>query len=321
MTAQKRIVELQRLSSDRSRAALARERVSRISERLAEQWDIKFYEAGDLGSHLSRASTDPDITAYWKAYDSVADALKRGAKRTVVDQIEGALYAAIAAPSVFGPVTSQRRALILDSIAFCIGLVEHLDISGPLLDVGCHTGFVANALANELPNSITGIDPSSASIAAGQRHPSRNARVTLELASLPWVSDSRFELLIAIDSMPLEPAMAAQFLRGVSAKLSDGGVALLTSMHWINAKVDRMRAQLKAAGLSFGYADVAGGYMGLPPQFEAEIVVVLVKGGDSRYPRRISEEAEAHWAKFRSYANDPRTLRSEKTQAFHRAIR
>ena len=44
-------------------------------------------------------------------------------------------------PELLGPVTSQRRHLLLDGIAAAIGLARYLGLDGDILDIGCHAGI------------------------------------------------------------------------------------------------------------------------------------------------------------------------------------
>ena len=110
-------------------------------------------------------------------------------------------------------------------------------------------------------------------------------------------------------------------MKAISGLLHPGGVAVVMSMGWVDANPDQLRRQLRVAGLGFGYADVAGGFGDIPAIFEAEGIVVLLKGGGSAYPRKIKPLMESEWRLFRDYANAPGRLPREKTQAFERGLR
>jgi len=250
---------------------------------LTEEWGIAFCSDKTLEDLLPRTEIPGPIADYWFAHDQVAEALKRNAIASV-DQLTAILHNALADPAVLGPVTSSRRALILDGIALAIGLAERLGLNGPVLDVGCHAGFVTQSLARELGRDTVGIDPSTRAVEEGRRRLTVEPNLRLLVGGIPWDTAERFELVLAIDSMPDEPTEMGQFLRGIGAVLSPGGIAIVVSMHWIGATVERLRVHLKAAQLGFAYADVVGGYMGLPPSFETEGVVVFIKGGNQKYP-------------------------------------
>jgi SAM-dependent methyltransferase len=306
---------LERTGAARQSIALLPEQVRALDEQLAHSWNIDFLQAAGL-DHLI-----PADSPYWQAHGAVCDAKMTGVSHAVVEQREAKLYDAIASSSAMGPATSQRRALILDAIAMAAGLVKALDIKGPILDAGCHVGFAASILAKMLPNEIAGIDPSQTSIETGRGHPSMDSRVSLYVGRLPWRTEKRFELALAISSMPSLKRGAGEFLRGVSDLLHDGGIAVTVSAWWHDADVDRVRAMLKVLRLGFGYADVVGGYQGMPLKFESEGVVILIKGGTRLFPRRVRAAMEAEWPLFQPYANDRSTALREKTQAFERAIR
>ena len=66
---------------------------------------------------------------------------------------------------------------------------------------------------------------------------------------------------------------------------------------------------------------VNDGAGGVPPQFEAEGVVVLLKGGTQKLPLNVSELMESEWPQFRKYANASTTSPNEKSQCYERAKR
>lgn len=315
MSVKERESVLERIGAARQIIALLPEQVKALDEQLAHGWEIDFLNAARLEDLV------PAESPFWQAHDAVAESMRMGASRAVVQALESKLYDAIANSSVLGPVTSQRRAMILDAVAITAGLVKALEIKGPILDAGCHVGFAASILAKILPNEIAGIDPSKAAIESGLSHPSMESRVDLHVSGLPWRTEKRFELVLAISSMPDLRRGGREFLRGISDVLIDGGISVIVAGWWHDADVERVRALLKASRMGFGYADVVGGYQGVPLQFESQGVVILVKGGTRVFPRRVGAAIEAEWPIFRDYANDRSTLFREKTQAFERAVR
>jgi SAM-dependent methyltransferase len=288
---------------------------------LAAVWGIAF--PGTVASWeelLPRSAHSPSVKRYIKAYDQVAQAMVRDDKRALA-AAEAQLYDALADPIILGPVTSQRRHLILDGICMAIGLARAISINSKIVDIGCHAGFVSTTLSECLGCSVVGIDPSDAAITLARSRSADMPRVEFYRAAMPWNVDSRFDFAIAIDSMPDGSGARAIFLRSLGDILVPGGVAIVSSMSWVNADIDVTRRQMRMAGLGFGYADVIGGYGEIPVQFEAEGVVVLLKGGRRRLPRNLRQLMENEWAQFRDYANKPSTLQSEKTQAFERSLR
>lgn len=312
---------LGRLQEDKGKIALDSSEVRSIDQILSAVWGIAF--PGTVASWeelLPRVAGCPAITRYHKAHDEVAEAMARRDKRATAGA-EARLYDALADPIILGPVTSQRRHLILDGICMAIGLARALRMNGAIIDVGCHAGFVSTTLSEYLDCDVVGIDPSHAAITLARSRSAGIPRVEFYRAAMPWKVDSRFDLAIAFDSMPMGSGVQAGFLRSLGDLLLPGGVAIVSSMSWVDADIDVTRRQMRRAGLGFGYADVVGGYGNIPVQFEAEIVVVLLKGGERRLPRDLGQLAENDWPQFRDYANAPSTLHSEKTQAFERSLR
>jgi hypothetical protein len=82
-----------------------------------------------------------------------------------------------------------------------------------------------------------------------------------------------------------------------------------------------MRRQLSSRKLGFVFADVVGGFGGMPNAFEAEGCLVLIKAGKLPLPSKLKAAMESDWISFGSYANNPVTKQREKTQSFKRAVR
>ncbi|WP_149536626.1 class I SAM-dependent methyltransferase [Siccirubricoccus phaeus] len=293
--------------------ALSRSEIFSLDRALAERWGIDFHEGEfDVWNLLGRAHDTAAVHRMRELFDEVVSG-----ERTE----DAEFYGAMAHPAVLGPMTSKRRHLILDVTALSIGLYRHLGLNGDVLDAGCHAGTVASLVAKALGCAVTGIDPVEEAIAFGHAHPARNPGVTLECASIPWSTDRRFAMVISSSAMPWSAPKSLPFLKSVSGLLQPGGVAVVMSVGWAEADPERVRRQLRAAGLGFGYADVAGGFGDIPAKFEAEGIVVLIKGGSSEYPRRIKTLMESEWHLFREYSNTPGRSAREKTQAFERALR
>jgi SAM-dependent methyltransferase len=312
---------LGRLQEDKGKIALDSSEVSSIDQTLAAVWGITFPGSVDSWEDLlPRSASCPAITRFNKAQDEVAEAMARGDKRAMAAAV-ARLYDALADPIILGPVTSQRRHLILDGICLCIGLARAIAINGAIADLGCHGGFVATTLAQYLDCYVVGIDPSDEAIMLACSRSASIPKVEFYRAAMPWKTDSRFDLAIAFDSMPEASGAKAAFLRSLGDMLIPGGVAIVSSMYWVDEDIDVTRRQMRMAGLGFGYADVIGGYGDIPVQFGAEIVVVLLKGGQRRLPRNLRQLAENDWPQFRDYANAVSTPLNEKTQAFQRSLR
>jgi SAM-dependent methyltransferase len=310
------------VQEDKGKIALSLSEVRSIDQLLATEWGIVFPgTAASWEDLLPPHSADtPAIERFNEAHDEVAEAITRSDKRAEASA-HTRLYDALADPIILGPVTSQRRHLILDGICMAIGLARSISINGAIVDVGCHAGFVGSILSGYLGCNVVGIDPSDPAIALARLKSAGMPKVEFRRAGMPWNVDLKFDLAIAIDSMPDGGAARAQFLRSLGNILVPGGVAIVSSMSWVDADIDVTRRQMKMAGLGFGYADVIGGYGEIPLQFTTIGVVVLLNGGGRTLPRNLRQLMQNEWPRFRDYANTPSTLQSEKTQAFERSLR
>jgi SAM-dependent methyltransferase len=312
---------LERLQAAKGKIALDSSEVRSIDQALAVGWSIAFPGAAASWEELvPRSAGGPAIKRYNEAYYDLVDAVERGDKRGT-DAAEARVYDTMADPIILGPVMSHRRHLILDSICMVIGLARAISMNGAIVDVGCHAGFVSIILREYLDCNVVGIDSSDKAIGLARSRSAGISKITFYRAAMPWKVDPRFDLAIAFDSMPRGSRAKAGFLRSLGDMLVPGGVAIISSMNWFDADINVTRRQTRMAGLGFGYADVIGGYGNIPVRFEAEMVVVLLKGGRRVLPRNWRELAENDWPQFRDYANAQATLHSEKTQAFERSLR
>lgn len=285
--------------------------LEQIDRALRDRWQVDFFETQlGLAEHVAHVATEGAASRYHTANKKAADNLKRGGSETAV-------YETMCDAELLGIVTSSRRAFLIDAISLAVAVVRELGLPGPILDAGCHAGIACDILAEVVENEIHGIDPLERAIDVARERV--GSKANFEVAAIPWVTSKRFDLVLAVDSMPSNIADRAHFLRGVSGVLNDGGVAVIASQHWANVDIQTLRRQLSSCQLGFGLADVVGGYSGAPTQFSAEGCLVFVKGGKVLPPGRLGAAMESDWGSFRDYANATNTLRSRKTQAFKRA--
>lgn len=316
------VSDLDRAGTDRLVVAIPLADVQKIDRALAERWGINYDESKrPLAEMLPMDSTDPAIQAYWDGYEAMADILRDGGTEVERQRADALHYGSLANDRILAPVTSQRRALLIDSIALTAGVLRTANFSGAVLDLGCHAGFCADVLADLAPNEIVGVDPCEPAIAYGRSKLRSGSRVSLDVAAVSGVEAGRFDVVLAIDAMPSGLRDGNEFLVGVGKALRSGGVAILVSMGWVNMDVTRLRAGLKRAGMGYAFADVMGGWMGAPPQFQVEIALVLTKGGSGVVPRDLAKRTESEWEYFKRFANSGTTAWREKTQAFERAYR
>jgi len=304
---------LSTLSESKRRVALSPDEVRRIDRLLAERWAVDFVDTRHgLEEHL-RGLPESD------ARDLGLEVFARAVSANSSAQGERLMYMAMSNLALCGIATSARRHFLIDAISLACGLYRALELSGPTLDVGCHIGILPDLTALTLGVPAVGIEPVSAAVTAGAAVLADRRDVQLVNAAVPWATESTFDLVTAIDSMPSGAGDRAVFLKGLGALLREGGVAVVTSTLWVGVDVSTLRRQLDLAGLGFGFADVVGGFGGMPTQFSVEGTACFIKGGKRRFPSNFKAESEREWESFREYANAKNTPAREKTQAFMRA--
>lgn len=305
--------QLVELAENKNKISLTAQEVRDVDQFLVDKWEVDCIE-----THLSLEQTldeldEPELRN--KAQKAYAEAV-RSLKKVGGD---APLYDAMADPKLCGLITSKRRHLILDSIAFVAAIARALDIKGAVLDVGCHVGIIPDALQSLISNPIVGLEPIASAVKVAEHRVSNSAQLQFFKGEIPWRTDQRFEMISAIDCMPPNPGDRGAFLRGLSDLLDDGGVAVVVSAYWVDAELDTLRRQLAMRKFGFGLADVVGGWGGMPSCIEAEGVVILIKGGKVKFPSKIRSEIERNWRSFAEYANSGQATSREMTQAFHRA--
>jgi SAM-dependent methyltransferase len=289
------------------------EDLRQIDEALVARWQIDFISTpATLLEYMEALPEGETRTRGLAAFK--ADVATRGGSSG-----EQNMYEAMADPQLCGLVTSSRRHYLLDAVAMAIALYRTLGLTGPILDVGCHVGVAPDLMAEILGVPVVGLEPVDAAVRIGSERLSGRPDVSIVHGAIPWQTDSKFQLITAIDSMPGNVGDRSVYLRGLSQVLDAGGIALIVSATWVQADVIVLRRQLEAAGLGFGFADVVGGYGGMPTAFNVEGCVCLIKGGKQPFPRKIGEVMESEWDRFKAYANSTTTPAREKTQAFMRS--
>jgi hypothetical protein len=99
----------------------------------------------------------------------------------------------------------------------------------------------------------------------------------------------------------------------VSELLEPNGLAIVVWLDWLEAAKTTLK-QLRRAALGFGYADVVGGFGGIPPHLEATRALVFLKGGHVELPPSVLEELSAReWnLHFRDYVDASKTCLSQR---------
>lgn len=298
---------------NKGQISILKSEAEKIDKILMERWKIDFMKTSEGFEALLEGIENPEIRKLGiSSYKEALRSLKAGGS-------EIAIYEAMCEPTLCGIFASKRRHLLIDSLALTLSIARKLDITGPILDVGCHVGIFPDILKEMLSNKIIGLEPISKAVETARIRVPESDQICFVKGEIPWISDRRFELITAIDSMPSSNGERGLYLRNLSSLLENGGIAIVVSQHWVEADIQILRRQLNSCGLGYGLADIIGGYGGMPTKFECEGCLVFVKGGKRNFPRGVRVLMESHWSAFQSYANAASTVMREKTQAFHRS--
>lgn len=304
----------QQLARDKMRLGLPLEEVRRIDRYLDDVWGITLPKSPAKWKRRLRELGKNGLAAeYWDLHDALARHYEIG--REPPAGLETVFYDTLADPRICGHVHSQKRTEILDAGCLLVHLVRTLKVSGPILDVGCHTGHHAHLLARETGAPVVGIDLSAKALETARVKTAGTTGLTYSDASLGDPSFAgKFEMLYAVRSIDLEDAN----LGLIASALKSGGVAVILTSEAPDDSPEALAA-IRDAGLGWGLSDVVGGWVGEERDYEAGPVLVLIKGESHQIPPDFLEQAESTWTQhFRDYANSPNTPWSEKTQAYCR---
>jgi SAM-dependent methyltransferase len=140
--------------------------------------------------------------------------------------------------------------------AFWSALIGHIEndsnpLPGVILDVGCHTGALLEALGRRFaPHGLFGIEPlSSARAAASRRLEGIAATVTLlDITEWDRVPTCAIDLIVSHEMLYLEPDVP-HFMRRIRRVLRPGGVAyVVLGCHSENPLWQTWKAPLIAMG-------------------------------------------------------------------------
>lgn len=303
----------EQIDKDKRVLALSLARVQRIDNCLQEDWGIGLPAHPDkLVDVLMDAAGTRLTEKYVELHDERLAYLEHD--QDVPTKLDTAFYDLIADARISGHIHSQKRTEILDATCLLIRLVEAFQITGPVLDVGCHTGYVASILANETGLPVHGIDLATKAIRTAQErfNGADGLSFGCESLSSPALTD-RFEMIYAMRSV--EPTI--ENARDVVRCLKLGGIAV-----WFCSGAPEYETLLefRDVGLGYGFGDVVGGYVGDGRGYEGNGVFVFVRGGSAQAPVSFCDDADTVWSKyFHHYANAPDTKSAEKTQAYARS--
>ncbi|MFP6769671.1 MAG: methyltransferase domain-containing protein [Planctomycetaceae bacterium] len=237
------------------------------------------------------------------------------------ESLERAFYDLVAEEPFSGFVHSHRRSVILDAAVLVDDLIEREVITGRVLDVGCHVGYLAAWLARRNAAVVVACDICRPALAAGRiRCQALGRRVEfVEADLLPAGGDGQFDLIVAVDVLPEDQESGLRGLRRLAAGLSDRGWLILSTGHPLDvawSPLSRVRETLREVGLGFVEAGCLGGVVAPGHEPLGQNVFVLRRGGREPLPDDCVDRARRGWPAFLDYAAGSRVADREKSQAW-----
>lgn len=315
MIIQSREEVCRKIVQDKFLLALPLEQMIAVDTYLKEEWGIKLPSDPDkFEKELLKAAGGKLRKDYNTLNDKQADYLNSG--EPVPPELEQKFYDLIADEKIAGLIHSKKRTFIIDAAALIISLIKNLNISGPVLDIGCSIGYHCGVVAKFAGLEIIGIDSSKKTISEAKRRNKNTAGIIFKATTIENEEFAeKFDLVCAIDSIEIDKAN----LTLISKTLQPNGIALLINDLEVFTSSEFKKA-LAIEDLGFGFADVTGGWIGEETGFEAKAVLVLIKGGSHPLPIDFKHQAESGWDNhFKDYANDKTNNKDQKTQAYCRA--
>jgi len=312
-----RLENLETLQRAPYRLHTSRETVKALDTFLSDSYGITepTTDAATRARLEAAAVQSRDARRLLQAMEQRYQAHHRG-RRT--EQDDARVYELMAVQPFLGWIHSLKRAYILDAAAALTALVQKLQISGPVLDVGCHAGYHANWLAKQTGVPVTGVDPAAQpigfanAVSSAQRLPATFQKVSLS----GFRSSESYEMVYSIDGPSWfrrhDPVIADFFNR----QLQVGG--LFVTVGDLSPPFASAMSLAGQYGLYPVLADVIGGWHG--DRFEGAPLLVFMKSDRGLPTAPDLDVFDAAWdARFIAYANHRDTPWREKTQAFFRA--
>lgn len=315
MTEQSREDVCKKVMQNKLLLALPLDQVMEIDTYLKKDWGIRLpSDPEKFEKELLKAAGSKLRKEYNSLYGKQENYLLSG--EPIPSALEQKFYDLIADEKIAGLIHSKKRTFILDAAALIVWLIKNLNISGPILDIGCSIGYHCGVVGKFTGFEITGIDSSKKSISEAIR---RNKNIAGTIFKATTIENEefveKFDFTYAIDSIEINKAN----LHLIFKSLKPNGIALLIDDLDVFTSSE-FKKTLASENLGFGFADVTGGWIGEETGFEAKTVLVLIKGGNHSLPIDLKQQAESGWDNhFKDYANDKTTREDQKTQAYCRA--
>ncbi len=300
-----------------------RQDLLRLDAELREAWGIDVGSLEDAGwwELLERECPVGLVDRFRERHRAYVSAEVGGGR--VSRSAEREFFDLVADERLLGRVHSHRRGVIIDTAAVVDDLVVARQITGPVLDAGCHAGYLAAWWARQAGLEVVGSDVSRPALELGRRRSAElGRRVELvEADLLPEGGEGRFELIVAVDVLPEEIEGGLAGLERLAAGLVEGGWLVLSTGHRFDVAwnpLQRVQRKLAELGLGFVEAGCLGGVASRGQEPLGQSVFVLRRGETTGLPEDCVEVSQRDWPSFLEYAADPSVPIREKSVAwFH----
>jgi SAM-dependent methyltransferase len=301
-----------------------RQDLLRLDAELREAWgiDVGSLEDAAWWEQLERECLAGLVDRFREVHAAYVSAEVGGGAAS--RRVEREFFDLVADERLLGRVHSHRRAVIIDTAAMVDDLVASEQISGPLLDVGCHAGYLSAWWARHDGLEVVGSDVSLRALELGRRRSAELGRGVelVEADLLPEGDEGRFELIVAVDVLPEEIEGGLAGLERLAAGLVEGGWLVFSTGHRLDVAwnpLERVERKLAELGLGCVEAGCLGGVVSESQEPLGQSVFVMRRGDTREWPEACVEESQHDWPGFLEYAADPGVPIREKSVAWFRS--
>jgi 2-polyprenyl-3-methyl-5-hydroxy-6-metoxy-1,4-benzoquinol methylase len=296
----------------------------RLDAELCEAWGIDLGSLEDRGwwERLEGECPRDLVDRFGEVHAAYVAAEVGGGRQSQVAGRE--FFDLVADERLLGRVHSHRRPVIIDTAALVDDLLVGRQITGPLLEAGCHAGYLSAWWARHEGLEVVGSDLSGNALELGRRRSAELGRSVelVEADLLPEGGGGRFELIVAVDVLPEEIESGLEGLERLASGLADGGWLVLSTGHRFDVAwnpLERVRRKLDELGLGFVQAGCLGGVVSPGREPLGQSVFVLRHGEAAGLPEDCVEQSRRDWPAFLEHVADPEVPVRERSLAWFRA--
>lgn len=248
--------------------AVDRSTVDRAADFLRTEYGFRQYVDEDEYHARIRTLAPPTrrhFDAVMRLQDRVAWSIREGALsrrdpfhgHVAASRARNLYYDMLGDPSVGALIHSLHWSSIISRMCMALAIHTSCGLQGPILDLGCSTGYMARWLARETGEEVTGVDQSAPCIAdAARRSAGENVRfVAARFESLP--TDRLYGFVYSFDACNANWARDILF-EECGELLHPRCVAIMSGD---NRRLDSYRSEMSdPGGVSLLHAEQCGGY-------------------------------------------------------------